>query len=314
MRFQSFYHLKTILEKLNLADDTQMKPEDLSKFELERLTFFLRESNLSDLLLEKKLTISWILFLITLDLKDPNNFLTHQLVTKVNKPSEVAELLNELGKLKDSKNLSYLDVFSSKFTNELVSILKVHQSENELVNKFWQILIQFVADNDFELSEKNWENILLRIKQNDKIDEILDEVVEYLRPRVMIQSNFVAEDQEIKKIEDLLFTDFQNQWFVVSDEFIQKWVNGANKTTTSKLLQKLSRCLERSLEIAVIAGEELKNRDGKIDSQVRSVAKHKLNTIRSGYFTIVRVIADVWKYLAVIDPDKASNYCESVDE
>ena len=295
------------MENLNLACDTQKTPADLSPFECERLIFFLKQSNLSDVLGKKNLTISWILFLMTLELKDPNNFLTHQLVSKVTKPSEVVKLLKELQKLKESKKLNYLDVFSLKITNELETILKTHQPENELVYKFWQLLIQFVVDNTTELSEKNWENILNRVKQNQVTDAILDEVVEYLRPRLIIQSNLGEEGQEIDNLESLILTDFRNQWFVVSDEFIQRWVSGVNKATTNKLLQKLSACLEKSLEIAVVAGEELKNQDGKIDSQVRSVAKHKLNTIRSGYFSIVRVIADVWKYLAAIDPEKARN-------
>ena len=294
-----------------MVDDIQINPYNLSKFEQERLIFFLSQSNLSDVLGQKNLTISWILFLITLKLKGTDNFLAGQLVSKVTKPSEVAELLKELDNLKESKKLNYLDVFSLGLIKELKKILKHNQFENELVNKFWQLLIQFIIDNSSELSEKNWENILLRIKQSHKVDDILDEVVEYLRPRLIIQKNYSKDGQKVDKLESLILTDFRNQWFVVSDEFIQRWINSVDKATTYKLLQKLSGCLVKSLEIAVIAGEELKNEDGKIDIQVRSVAKHKLNTNRTGFFTIVRVIADVWRFFAVIDPNKARNFVNS---
>ena len=291
-----------------MVEETQKSPENLSNLDREKLSFFLKQSELSNVFENRELSISWILFLITLQLKESFSFLARQLVLKVATTVEVSELFEEFEKLKDTKDLEIFDVFKPEFIRELKVALQNHAPKDDLVYKSWQLIIRYVDDNPTRLSETNWYKILDRIEQNDNIGGLVNEIVNYLRPRLVIQPNFNSEGQELQPIESLINTDFQNHWYVISDVFIQIWINNANKDTTKKLLYSLTRCIEESLKIASIAGEELKNEDGRIDYQVRSVASHRLNTNRKGFYTIVRVTAEVWKFFVKLDSIQASHF------
>ena len=296
------------MENFKLGEETQKVPKNLSVFEREKLRYLLKQSNLSDLFENTKLSVSWIFFLITLKLKESYQFLARELVSRFNKPGELVELFDSLNELEESKGFDLLDVFNEEFIHELNIILNYQYPKSELLYKCWLLIIHYINDNATALDKDRWEKILELIGSNNENSTSLDELVNYLRPRLMIERPNFGMGDEIQNIEEFFNIDFRNHWYVLTDKFVDRWVNNADKANTYKLLYKLTRSLEKSLRIAEIAGDEFKNKDSKINSQVRSVAKHKLNTNRRGFYTIVRATADIWKYLAELDPDNACSF------
>ena len=272
-------------------------PDKLNDIESGKLKFFLSRCNLLDVLGEKQLSLSWILYLITQKLKNSYSFLANQLCSVIKKPKDVTELLGNL------------DDFNKEFANELKNVLKRNPPDNVLINNSWKLVIEHVIDKPSELSKQKWENILARIERDEEIKDHLDDIVEYLRPRVVISKPDESK-QNAQEIENLIETKFLSQWYVLTNKLMEILTKNTDTDTINELLSKLTVSLRKSLKIAVIAGKELNELYGTADSQIRSIAEHQIDETRIGFYTIARVIADCWEHLMKLDFNRAIEFVE----
>jgi len=156
--------------------------------------------------------------------------------------------------------------------------------------------------------DDDWFRILPRLQEGDTGYEARSVVAKILTPRFHIERPYgleVGDDAE-ERLGQLLHIDFKSAEYPDPVEVAQAWPD--DKDGIIRLLTMLDRRLREALEqaedVGFLAGYDRSNSD------VPSVAAHEQNQYGSGFYPIVRVIADLWSKLAGSDATAARGLAE----
>lgn len=163
------------------------------------------------------------------------------------------------------------------------------------------------AASDHGLS---WFRQAPRIRAGEASYEARRLVASLLRPRLRIGGALRLYEEELElqpeevadeNLHSFMSLDFEPTERVSSQEIVEAWPR--DESSLTRLLLALDRALIDSLEYA----EDLGFTVGydRSDSDVPSVAPHEQNRYRTGFYPIVRVIADLWEGLAQVAPERA---------
>ena len=105
--------------------------------------------------------------------------------------------------------------------------------------------------------------------------------------------------------------DYEVEDGLQPDEVLEAWPENSLAETDDKLLFSLTAELSAALDDATHVGAEGNQGYSTSDSDVPSVARHAQNAYRSGFYAIVRVMADLWGRLAKKSPLLARRFVET---
>lgn len=174
----------------------------------------------------------------------------------------------------------------------------------------WELLLSAKKprpDIDHDLS---WYRLLPRIRAGEVGYEARETVTNLLRPRLRVNQAFRFRDELAgpqsdeaanESLDSFMRIDFEPSERAVVDEIVDAWPR--EEAPLAKLLQALERTLLDSLEQAEDVGFTVGY--DRSDRGVPSVARHEQNRYRSGFYPIVRVMADMWERLAEVAPERA---------
>ena len=269
-------------------------PEDLSATEREKLRFYLTHSDLHKVFEQYSLPLGWLPFLINLNLNNSLDSISNWIISKVKTPNDISEILNQA--------MTRGKYFSEKLKN----IMEYKFPEKRLLKKSWQILIHYFDDEISQLSRLKWEKLLEDMRERGISVQNIDRLVEFLRPRLVIYPN-IDNSAKSQVFKDIFKVNYLGYSFVLIEEIMEIWKEKADSSNTRELLRKLDSCLNNSLQIAKLVGEEQKDRGGMIDNQIRFVADKSIDSERMGYFNIIRLMIELWEHLAELDANLAGD-------
>ncbi|MFW8596038.1 hypothetical protein [Cribrihabitans neustonicus] len=173
----------------------------------------------------------------------------------------------------------------------------------------WEILLSAkkpVAGYDHDLK---WYRQAPRIRAGEVGYEARQIVAELLRPRIRIGRHLQLFEEQVdsraanpeETLHSFMRLDFQPRERVGTDDILEAWPNV--EFSLVRLLHKLERLLLDTLEHAEDVGFTIGY--DRSDSDVPSIAPHPQNQYRSGFYPIVRVMADLWERLALVAPERA---------
>lgn len=174
----------------------------------------------------------------------------------------------------------------------------------------WEVMLsakKLQADIDDGFS---WYRQAPRIRAGEVGYEVRRLVTNLLRPRLRVGRTFQfydepaepqSEETPIESLHTFMRLDFEPSERNNFHEIVETWPR--DERSLAQLLQALERTLLDALENAEDVGFTVGY--DRSDSDVPSVAHHEQNRYRSGFYPIVRVIADLWERLAQVAPERA---------
>lgn len=174
----------------------------------------------------------------------------------------------------------------------------------------WEIMLSAKkpqTDNDHGFS---WYRQAPRIRAGEVGYEVRRLVTNLLRPRLRVQRAFrlyeepaepQLEEPANETLHSFMRLDFEPSERVGFQEIVEAWPQ--DEASLVRLLQTLERMLLDALEHAEDVGFTVGY--DRSDSDVPSIAPHAQNRYRSGFYPIVRVMADLWERLAQVAPERA---------
>ena len=248
-------------------------PQHLNPYLIENLEFFFRQSNLPKVLDHYSLSFKWLPFLINLELEDDTNILANWIVSKTGKPADLVEIVNEI------------EFGSISFIKKLKEILESKSPEKNPLKKSWKLIIQHIKDDTSHLSQMKWEKLLESMKNGDFSPEIVDNLIEFLRPRIVVypKSEFNVDSNVFA---DIFWIEFSSIRYVLVEEIVEIWHEKADPNAIKDFFLRLTTCLNTSLQKATTAGISKKFGGDILDSQIRSIAEIMNVAERIGYHKI----------------------------
>jgi hypothetical protein len=144
-----------------------------------------------------------------------------------------------------------------------------------------------------------------RIKAGEIEFETRDLVRQAVQPRLTVKGRRRWDDEEPAEapetLDDLVRIDYRSEDYTPADEILGAWPKALEPETA--LFATLMRAMAESLDEAGDAGffEGME----RASSDVPSVARHPQNAYHSGFYSITRVIADLWSRIASRDAERA---------
>ena len=187
--------------------------------------------------------------------------------------------------------------------------------KNPILKKCWELIVNHIKDPPSDFLDPEWFLIEERLKNNEHSAELMDALVQLIKPRINISQRVFLDSTEFKKKfnqpADLVSIKFESDKFITTTDAFLTWSNLNSPNDDVEFLHRLTRVLEDSLQQALYAGLEFSDEFGYSDLTVVSIAKHEQDTLREGFYPITRVIADVWKHLVNKDPTRAMKFIET---
>ena len=155
------------------------------------------------------------------------------------------------------------------------------------------------------LLQNEWFEIAPRIKRGETSVELLTRIADALRPKLIINKRISFRDTGMELPErpsDLMSLDYEIEDGLSPDEVLSAWREDMSAEMDEKLLSSLTAALITALDDATDVGVESNQGYSISDSDVPSVAKHNQNEYRSGFYPIIRVVADLWERLTKKSP------------
>jgi hypothetical protein len=286
-----------------MIDQTQPKParkktpEEASEFEREQLRFFLSGDDLAATLATVNPSLAWLPVLSEMKLLENDTQLIAWVERNFSDVDAVRDVVNNL------------PFFGPQAANFLEFRLN-GQSGNlsPLLAKSWQLIIRHMRTAKRGLAQNEWFEIAPQLKRGEHSAELLERLAHALRPKLKLSKRLSWYDREDKTPErpsDLMSIDFEVDDGVPSSDVLAAWPEAASADVDEALLLQLTTALSATLADATDVGVEGDEGFSTSDTDVPSVARHAQNEYRSGFQTIVRVIAEVWTRLATKSPAKA---------
>jgi hypothetical protein len=185
----------------------------------------------------------------------------------------------------------------------------LEQKRDELPSvrlKAWQLILKSKTPKINPYDNYEWLAAVRYIRKGEAGHNERQLVRRLLQPRMVVERVWHTPEEKISDEEylhDLLRVDFRSVGSPTPAEILEAWPQDV--ALEKALFSVLERALTEALEEASDAGF-LNGWDGA-SSDVPSVADHPQNTYRSGFYPIVRVLADLWTRIASKDKILARN-------
>jgi len=172
--------------------------------------------------------------------------------------------------------------------------------------KAWRLQLRARAAQRPSSFHAAWFNALRRIETHEVDYETRQLVAEAVKPLLKITGHSrwpgVSEtENDLETINGLVHVDFRSDDYPRAEEVLAAWPQDLDQEVA--LFRMLDRTLTEALEEASDAGFL----DGwdRASGDVPSVAGHPQNAYHTGFYSITRVLADLWVRIAEKEPDQA---------
>ena len=277
-------------------------PDNASDFEREQLRFFLSQGDLAQMLATLNPSLAWLPMLSQMKLFQNER----QLVSWIERNFADVQAVRDV--------VANLRFFGPETANLLDYRLNAEAERlPPLLVKCWRLIIQHMRTAKQGLPQNDWFEIAPRIKQGETSAVLLERLAEALRPQLRLSKRFSLRDTSDEVPEQpwqLMSIDYEVQDGLTAEEVLAVWPEDAAAETDAKLLSGLTGALSVALEDATDVGVEGNKGYGTSDTDVPSVAKHEQNAHRTGFNSIIRIIADLWERLAAKSPALALPFVE----
>jgi len=275
-------------------------PETASDFEREQLRFFLSGSDLATTLATLNPSLAWLPVLSQMKLIRGET----QLAAWIERNFEDVDAVRDV-----VANIRF-------FGPDTANILEYRLNERidslpTLLTKCWRLIVRHMRTTKHGLLQSEWFEIAPRIKRGETSAELLARIADALRPKLTINKRIAFRDIGIETPErpsDLMSLDYEVEDGLSPDEVLSAWPESLSAEIDEKILFSLTAALITALDDATDVGVEGNQGYSISDSDIPSVAKHSQNEYRSGFYPIVRVIADLWERLAKKSPVQALRF------
>ena len=171
-----------------------------------------------------------------------------------------------------------------------------------LLVQSWALVIRHMRTAKTGFAQNEWFEIAPQLKRKDFSAPLLERLANALRPKLKVGKRFswgnTDEEQAPERPSDLMSIDYEVDDGVQSDDVLAAWPKNAEPEIDESFLVHLTTALSGALADATDAGIEVNEGYSTSDTDVPSVARHAQNDYRSGFQTIVRVMAEIWTRLA----------------
>lgn len=272
-------------------------PEDATDFEREQLRFFLSGDDLATTLATVNPSLAWLPVLSQMKLIQGEIQLVAWIernFADVNAVRDVVANIRYFGL--DTANI--LEYRLNSQIDRLPSLLV----------KCWRLIIRYMRTTKQGLLQNEWFEISPRIKRGEISADLLERIADALRPKLTLGkrlSYWDKGDTTPERPSDLMSIEYEVEDGLTADDVLAVWPENSSSETDDRLLTNLTTTLSATLNDAVEVGVESNDGYSTSDSDVPSVAKHGQNTYRSGFHSIVRVMAELWTFLARKSPQLA---------
>ena len=172
--------------------------------------------------------------------------------------------------------------------------------------KAWRLLLRARAAKRQSNFHAAWFNALGRIEAHEVDYEARQLVAEAVKPVLEITRRsrwpgMSETENDLETINGLVHVDFRSDDYPRAEEVLAAWPQELDQEIA--LFRTLDRTLTEALEEAADAGFL----DGwdRASGDVPSVARHPQNAYHTGFYSITRVLADLWARIAEKNPDQA---------
>jgi len=274
------------------ASSSQKKktPRDVSEFEREQLCFFLKRDDLTTTLAEINPSIAWLPWLAEMKLLQPNT----QLAPWIQKNFAETDAIRDV-----AANIHYFGLETAELLESRLNIQT--DALSPVLVKCWRLIVRHMRSAPRRVLANEWFDIAPRIRRGEQSPEVLDRLAEALKPKLKIGKRIAWGEERHDPPQapsDLMSIDYEIEDGLSEEEVLSVWPNEASPVIEERLLRTLTSALGAALADAIDAGVESNRGYGVSDTDVPSVAAHKQNAYRTGFQTIVRVMAEIWTRLA----------------
>ena len=277
-------------------------PSDATEFEREQLGFFLAGDDLASKLATINPSMAWLPLLLEMRLVQHGNQLVNWIEHNFNDPNAIRDVV---------ENLRF---FHSETANFLEHRLNAKAKViSPLLLKCWRLVVRSIKESKQGLLQNDWYEIEPQIEGGEPSAALLGRIAEALRPKLKL-SKRISWNNELRdppeNPSDLMSINYEVDDYLVAEDILKAWPEEITAENDSRLLSQICFALKAMLEDAIEVGVEGNEGYGISDSDVPSVAPHDQNNHRTGFFTIVRVAADLWTRLAKKSPLSAIVFVE----
>lgn len=265
-------------------------PRDATEFERDQLRFFLSRDDLAGTLTEINPSLAWLPILGEMKLVDRDIALAPW----------IERNFDDLDAVRDvAANIHFFapetaDVLEFRLYRQLIGL-------SPLLVQCWRLIFRHIRTAKLRSFQSDWFDVEPRIRRGDVSPEVLERLTQALRPKLQIGKRSSLYDRDHTTApehpSDLMAIDFEVEDGLTEEDVLSAWPENAAPVIEARLLQQLTHALSATIEDAIHAGVESNRGYGTSDTDVPSVATHSQNSYRSGFFAIVRVLAELWTRL-----------------
>jgi hypothetical protein len=297
---------KTSTRKKSPSEKTPTRkktPSDATEFEREQLRYFLSGDDLSATLAAINPSLAWLPWLSQMKLIQNETQLVGWLERNFAEADAVRDVV---------ANLQFFGAETAMFLEHRLNAQAPALSP--VLKKSWDLILRHMRNAKRSMTLNDWYEIEPQLKRGDHGDVLLERLANTLRPKVRLNKRFTLGEKDAgkrpEKASDLMSIEYVVQDGASSSEVLAAWPINAAATIDARLLDYLTRALADALADATDAGVEGNEGYGTSDGDVPSVAEHRQNEYRSGFLSIVRVVAEIWVRLAKKSPRIAADYAQ----
>ncbi|MDQ2084255.1 hypothetical protein RA307_29050 [Xanthobacteraceae bacterium Astr-EGSB] len=273
-----------------MTEAAKKTPRDATEFEREQLRFFLLRGDLVGTLTEINPSLAWLSLLGEMQLVNRDT----PLAPWIERNFDSVEAVQEVAANIQSFTPETADVLEFRLNRKLSSL-------SPLLVQCWRLIFRHIRTAKQRGLQSDWFDIEPRIRRGDLSPEVQERFTQALRPKLQIgkRSSLYDRDRTTapERPSDLMAIDFEVEDGLTEEEVLSAWPAKTAPAIEARVLQELTHALSAAIEDAIDAGVESNRGYSTSDSDVPSVAEHGQNLYRSGFFAIVRVVAELWTRL-----------------
>jgi hypothetical protein len=272
-----------------MTEAAKKTPRDATEFEREQLRFFLLRGDLVGTLTEINPSLAWLSLLGEMQLVNRDTPLAPWIERNFDSVDAVQEVAANI----KSFTPETADVLEFRLNRKLSSL-------SPLLVQCWRLIFRHIRTAKQRGLQSDWFDIEPRIRRGELSPEVLERFTQALRPKLRVGKRLSLYDRgrtTPERPSDLMAIDFEVEDGLTEEEVLSAWPAKTAPAIEARVLQELTHALSAAIEDAIDAGVESNRGYSTSDSDVPSVAKHGQNSYRSGFFAIVRVMAELWTRL-----------------
>jgi hypothetical protein len=287
-------------EAPGMLQKTRKTPEDATEFEREQLRFLLSDGDPGATLSEINPSLAWLPVLWKMSLIRPDTQLAAWIERNFDDEQSVRDVV---------ANLRF---FTPETAAVLQSRLNAHSERlSPLLIKCWQLIIRQMKTSRHGVLDHDWYDVAPRLRRGDVSVDSFSRVAEALKPKLILDKLTFFDDEDDSKPQrpsDLMSISYDVDDGLTGNEVLEAWPQSAPAEADARLVAVLYTALKTALDDATDVGVEGTEAYSLTDYTIPSVARHEQNNHRSGFYPIVRVIADLWERLATKSPSRAREF------